>query len=76
MMSLPFLFGFTPLQWRKAIDVMLEKIPKNQQINKLQIIVIVEGDVNGVMKVIWNRRLIPRAEKISKLHPVQFGNRK
>eukprot|EP00957_Ditylum_brightwellii_P183550 13981428-Ditylum_brightwellii.AAC.1 len=32
MMSLPFLFGFTLLQWRKAIDVMLEKIPGNQQV--------------------------------------------
>eukprot|EP00957_Ditylum_brightwellii_P082932 6305306-Ditylum_brightwellii.AAC.1 len=73
-MSLSFLFGFTPLRWKKAIDVMLEKIPRNQRINKLQIIVIVKGDMNGVMKVIWNRRLVPRAESFSKLHPVQFRN--
>eukprot|EP00957_Ditylum_brightwellii_P009645 726595-Ditylum_brightwellii.AAC.1 len=25
MMALPFRFGFTPLCWQKAIDVMLEK---------------------------------------------------
>ena len=55
---------------------MLEKIPRNQHINKLQIVVIVEGDMIRVMKVIWNRRLVPRAETCSKLHPVQFGNRK
>eukprot|EP00957_Ditylum_brightwellii_P146623 11162024-Ditylum_brightwellii.AAC.1 len=30
--------------------------------------------MNGVMKVIWNRHLVPRAEKFLKLHPVQFRN--
>eukprot|EP00957_Ditylum_brightwellii_P136656 10421524-Ditylum_brightwellii.AAC.1 len=28
------------------------------------------------MKVIWNRRLVPAAEKAGMLSPVQFGNRK
>eukprot|EP00957_Ditylum_brightwellii_P077021 5853444-Ditylum_brightwellii.AAC.1 len=28
------------------------------------------------MKVIWNRRLVPVAEKAGMLSPVQFGNRK
>eukprot|EP00957_Ditylum_brightwellii_P000927 74647-Ditylum_brightwellii.AAC.1 len=76
MMSLPFLFGFTPLRWRKAIDVMLEKIPGKPKITKLQIIVIVEGDMNGMMKVIWNQHLVPCAKKNNKLSKVQFDNRK
>eukprot|EP00957_Ditylum_brightwellii_P075227 5716766-Ditylum_brightwellii.AAC.1 len=32
--------------------------------------------MNGIMKVIWNRRLVPAVEKAGMLSPVQFGNRK
>eukprot|EP00957_Ditylum_brightwellii_P034172 2589643-Ditylum_brightwellii.AAC.1 len=28
------------------------------------------------MKVIWNRRLVPAAERTKLISPVQFGNRK
>eukprot|EP00957_Ditylum_brightwellii_P193230 14713048-Ditylum_brightwellii.AAC.1 len=40
-----------------------------------RIIVIVEGDMNAIMKVVWNRRLVPVAKKSWMLSPVQFGNR-
>eukprot|EP00957_Ditylum_brightwellii_P112530 8578495-Ditylum_brightwellii.AAC.1 len=63
MMSLPFRFGFAPLRWQKAIDVMLEKDIGDPKINRLHIIVIVEGDMNLIMKVIWNKRFVPAAEK-------------
>eukprot|EP00957_Ditylum_brightwellii_P164232 12503495-Ditylum_brightwellii.AAC.1 len=43
---------------------------------RLRIIVIVEGDMNAIMKVIWNRRLVPVAESTKLISPVQFGNRK
>eukprot|EP00957_Ditylum_brightwellii_P184577 14057768-Ditylum_brightwellii.AAC.1 len=76
MMSLPFLVGFTPSRWEKAIDCMLEKDPSDPKIDCLRIIVIVEGDMNAIMKVIWNQRLVPVAEKTQFLSPVQFGNRK
>eukprot|EP00957_Ditylum_brightwellii_P134977 10291419-Ditylum_brightwellii.AAC.1 len=33
MMTLPFRFGFTPLHWQKAIDVMLEKDIGDPKIN-------------------------------------------
>eukprot|EP00957_Ditylum_brightwellii_P031451 2385055-Ditylum_brightwellii.AAC.1 len=55
---------------------MLEKDPGSPKITRLQIMVIVEGDMNTIMKVIWNRRLVPVAEKIGMISPVQFGNRK
>eukprot|EP00957_Ditylum_brightwellii_P067076 5091326-Ditylum_brightwellii.AAC.1 len=32
--------------------------------------------MNGIIKVIWNKHLVPRAEEHNKLHPLQFGNRK
>eukprot|EP00957_Ditylum_brightwellii_P124506 9488875-Ditylum_brightwellii.AAC.1 len=76
MMSLPFLVGFTPSRWEKAIDCMLEKDLGDPKIDRLRIIVIVEGDINAIMKVIWNQRLVPVAEKTQFLSPVQFSIRK
>eukprot|EP00957_Ditylum_brightwellii_P208622 15358271-Ditylum_brightwellii.AAC.1 len=32
--------------------------------------------MNAIMKVIWNRRLVPMTEKTQLISPVQFGNRK
>eukprot|EP00957_Ditylum_brightwellii_P058557 4440484-Ditylum_brightwellii.AAC.1 len=46
---------------------MLEKDPGSPKITQLQIIVIVEGNMNTIMKVIWNRRLVPVAEKTAAL---------
>eukprot|EP00957_Ditylum_brightwellii_P172366 13121885-Ditylum_brightwellii.AAC.1 len=43
MMTLPFRFGFTPILWAKAIDVMLKKDIGNPKITCLCVIVIVEG---------------------------------
>eukprot|EP00957_Ditylum_brightwellii_P120451 9190277-Ditylum_brightwellii.AAC.1 len=76
MMILPFQHGFTTTRWSTAIEVMLEKIAGLSKITKLRIIVIVEGDMNRILKVIWNKRLVPRAEEQNMLSEVQFGNRK
>eukprot|EP00957_Ditylum_brightwellii_P001498 116765-Ditylum_brightwellii.AAC.1 len=32
--------------------------------------------MNGIMKVIWNRQLVPVAEKVNFFSPVQLGNQK
>eukprot|EP00957_Ditylum_brightwellii_P191011 14544138-Ditylum_brightwellii.AAC.1 len=37
---------------------------------------MVEADMNATLKIIWNHRLVPTAEKTKFLSPVQFGNRK
>eukprot|EP00957_Ditylum_brightwellii_P065038 4933454-Ditylum_brightwellii.AAC.2 len=60
----------------KAVDIMLEKDPGNPKMHSLRIIVIVEADMNMIMKVIWVRRLVPQAEKTNFLSQVQCGNRK
>eukprot|EP00957_Ditylum_brightwellii_P143207 10911596-Ditylum_brightwellii.AAC.2 len=75
MMTLPFRIGFTPCRWQKAFGVMLEKDLGDPKINRLRIIVIVEGDMNLIMKIIWNKLLVPTAESSNFLSPVQFGNR-
>eukprot|EP00957_Ditylum_brightwellii_P056104 4252701-Ditylum_brightwellii.AAC.1 len=76
MMPMPWLAGLTSSCWEKAIDCMLENDPGNPKIDHLHLIVIVEGDMNGTLKIIWNHRLFPVAEQTQFLSPVQFGNMK
>eukprot|EP00957_Ditylum_brightwellii_P212126 15366999-Ditylum_brightwellii.AAC.1 len=63
MMSIPWLAGFTPTRWERAIDCMLEKDPVNPMIDRLWLIVIVEADMNATLKIIWNHRLVLTTEK-------------
>eukprot|EP00957_Ditylum_brightwellii_P094897 7227179-Ditylum_brightwellii.AAC.1 len=60
----------------KSVDVMLEKDPGSPKLHCLHIIVIVEADMNMIMKVIWARTLVPHAEKHKALSRVQLRNRK
>jgi hypothetical protein len=46
MMTVPLDTGFCPERWRKAVDVMLEKIPGAIRTNKLRIIQLLEADLN------------------------------
>eukprot|EP00957_Ditylum_brightwellii_P109172 8327967-Ditylum_brightwellii.AAC.1 len=55
---------------------MLKKDAGNPKITCLQIIVIVKGNMNGVVKAIWDQRLVPVAEKTNFLSTVQLVNRK
>eukprot|EP00957_Ditylum_brightwellii_P100264 7641247-Ditylum_brightwellii.AAC.1 len=67
---------FTPSQWENAIGVMLEKDPGNPLLTSLRFIIIIEGDMKRVIKVIWNRQLVPVAEKANFLSQAQSGNHK
>jgi hypothetical protein len=51
MMILPLATGFCPEQWKKAIHVMLEKIPGVMHSNKLRIIQLLEADLNQVLHI-------------------------
>eukprot|EP00957_Ditylum_brightwellii_P014756 1112647-Ditylum_brightwellii.AAC.1 len=62
MITLPFQHGFTPQQWLKPVDVMLEKDPGSPRLHRLRIIVMLEANMNMIMKIIWARRLLPHTE--------------
>jgi hypothetical protein len=49
MMTVPLATGFCTERWKKAIDVMLEKIPGVVRSNKLRIIQLLEADLNQVL---------------------------
>eukprot|EP00957_Ditylum_brightwellii_P005902 448027-Ditylum_brightwellii.AAC.1 len=50
MMTLPFCYGFTLTRWLKSVDVMLEKNPGSPKLHQHCIIVIMEADMNMIMK--------------------------
>ena len=61
MASLPLKYGFTPKRWTKAIQIMLEKKPGNPLLHRLRGILILEADLNWVLRLIWGQRLLKNA---------------
>jgi len=47
MADLPMRMGYSPRRWREGLNVMLEKIPGNFNVDKLQIILLFEADFNA-----------------------------
>lgn len=74
MASLAFLYGFSHPRWENIVDFMLEKDPGVPKIHRLRIIVLLKGDLQLILKVYFNHRLIPRAEKLGLLSKEQHGN--
>jgi hypothetical protein len=57
MTTVPLDAGFCPERWRKAVDVMLEKIPGVIRTNKLRIIQLLEADLNQVLRSSFARNI-------------------
>jgi hypothetical protein len=62
MMTVPLDAGFCPERWKKAIDVMLEKIPGVIGTNKLRIIQLLEADLNQVLRSAFARNISKLAQ--------------
>jgi hypothetical protein len=62
MMTVPLATRFCPERWKKAIDVMLEKIPGVVRSNKLQIIQLLEADLNQVLRIAFARNIAKLAK--------------
>jgi hypothetical protein len=62
MMTVPLNAGLCPERWRKAVDVMSEKIPGIIRTNKLRIIQILEADLNQVLRSAFARNISKLAQ--------------
>jgi hypothetical protein len=62
MMTVPLATGFCPERWKKAIDVMSEKIPGVVRSNKLRIIQLLEADLNQVLRIAFARNIVKMAK--------------
>jgi hypothetical protein len=62
MMTVPLDTVFYPERWKKAIDVMLEKIPGVVRYNKLRIIQLLEADLNQVLRIAFARNIAKLAK--------------
>ncbi len=75
MMTLPFAVGFAPKRWRNCVEVILQKEPGNPMIHRLRIIALLEAEFNIALRIIWTKRVFPRAEQLG-IPIEQWGNRK
>jgi hypothetical protein len=77
IITVPLQTGFCPEQWKKAIDVLLEKILGVVRSNKLWIIQLLEADLNQVLyisfasniaKLANNHKVITRDHQYDRAH--------
>jgi hypothetical protein len=71
-----FQWGVTLRRWEKVIQPLIPKDPGTPRITRLRRIALIEADLNVFLSELFNRRLMPNAEKHGLLHPCQFGARK
>jgi len=73
--NIRLLSGMAPTRWKQTLNVMLEKLAGNNNIEKLQIIMLFEADFNNNNK--WLGRVtMHMAEEHNLLAPEQYSSRK
>jgi hypothetical protein len=75
MANLPYLYGFLPARWKRALDIMLEKKPGVQQLATLRAILLYKADFNQNNKHL-RREMLYRAEDSNAVAIEQYGSRK
>jgi len=63
-------------RWQHINTIMIEKIPGVYRIDKLRALHIFESDLNGILGILWGRRLMDQAERNRVLSDAQHGSRK
>lgn len=68
--------GITLNRWCQVINVLLKKYLNNLTIQQLRIIHIIKANYNLTTKIMWARRLMPRAEEANLLADSRLGSRR
>jgi hypothetical protein len=64
MMTVPLDAGFCPERWRKAVDVITEKVLGVIRANKLRIKQLLEADLNQVLRLAFVQKIRKLAQDI------------
>ena len=75
MRNVPFITGYSPTRWRRAVNVELLKKPGNFNVERLRTILLMEPSFNNNNKII-GRELLWHAEQQNLIAPEQYGSRK
>ena len=67
-------WGYSLRRWQNIINVMIQKVPGNNKINKLRVIHLFEADYNLLLSVKW-RQLLAFADKHKVFNQGQRGSR-
>ena len=62
-------------RWRNVTNMMIHKLDGLYNINKLQVIHLFEADYNGLIGILFNRRVLYQAECRNLLNNNQWGGR-
>ena len=75
MRNIPFITGYSPQRWKRAVNVELLKKPGNFNVERLRTILLMEAQWNNNNKII-GRELLWHAERQDLIAPEQYGSRK
>jgi len=75
MIAIPNLIGYSPLRWRKIVDVMLEKSPKDARILRLRIVALQESDFNQSNCLTIGQPVLHSFEDDDAPPDMQYGSR-
>ena len=67
--------GISLDRWRRVTNMMIHKIDGSYNINKLRVIHLFEADYNGLIGILFNRRVLYQAEKDGLLNNNQWRGR-
>ena len=62
-------------RWRNVTNMMIHKLDGSFNINKLRVIHLFEADYNGLMGILFNRRVLYQAEDKKLINNNQWGGR-
>ena len=71
MTALPLQYGFAPKRWTSAIQVVLPKDEGAPKITRLQNLNILEANYNLILRTIWGRCMIWKANNTHALIQAQ-----
>ena len=76
MVSIPVETGYVPQRWRHRLECSLEKKGKRLRPDELRTIVLLEGDYNQCLKLIFGKRMMRNSEHSPDYPASQYGSKR